>query len=224
MAFVNTSESQKTQESNCAFCSAAGAVNLTRGYSEVTSSDVAEKLGVGQSALQSAKGGQAENIIKFVKAETKRKCCKLVENETTLITALDEMKKQPSKTVFALHVSGKITDNGKVSHWLNALSLNGPHGRELRFFDFQTNRDLPRGLKSAMRADPSWVGSKNPASSLSPFVGIVGQDELSADKQKALLWGREPDTTAHRAMHGAVQAGTFQKDHSTAVEVLAFPP
>ena len=190
----------------------------------MTSSDVAGKLGVGQSAFQNAEGGQAENIIKFVEKETKRKCCRLVENETKLTTALDEMKKQPSKTVFALHVSGKISDNTIASHWLNALSVNGPHGRELRFFDFQTNRNLPKRLRSAMYGDPSWVGSKNPASSLSPFVGIVAQDELSSDKQKALSWGRKPDTTAHRAMHGAVQAGTFQKDHSTAVEVLAFPP
>lgn len=224
--FVNSAGSQKIQESNCVFCSAAGAVNLCNGTATYTSENAASSTGSLQNAMSSATGkGQAARVIEFVEANTNRKATNLVETEIPLSEALEKMKSMPDKTVFVIHVSGKVHDDeGSKSHWLNALRVTSSAEAGLRFFDFQTNRELPKALKGAMHTDPSWVGARNPSSSTAPFIGIVEQGDLSSDKQRAIMTGKTPDPTAHRSMHRAVQRGTFVTKEATAVKVLAFPP
>lgn len=224
---VNASDRVKTQESNCAFCSAAGAVNLTFGSSRYSSKDVADLVGSGQSAMASTGGGgQAAKIISFVEAKTKpsRKAVRILDSETKLPQAIQKMKEFPPNTVFAIHISGQTVVGDKCSHWLNALLTKGSSDKVLRYFDFQTNRVLSKEWKGPLYGDPTMVGGANPSSSMNPFVGIVAQDEMLATKANALQHGQTPDGTAHRGLHVAQQSGTFLPNASTADDVIAFPP
>ncbi len=226
--FVNASRGVSAQKENCALCSAAGAVNLTIGSSRYSSNDVASLTGVATAGAFAAVAGHEEAIIAFVEAKTQpsRTAASIVETGTPLADAIDAMLAQPIGTVFVLHLSGKtvasVDDPNTNSHWLNAILVENGGAGELRYFDFQTNRKLPNAERS--RFLRSWVGGANPSSSLAPFIGIVGQAELSFEKRRLGGIGQELDEGAHRTMHAAHQAGTFLPETTTAQTILAFPP
>lgn len=225
---VNAAERLKAQETNCAFCSAAGAVNLILGSSRHTSSDVSKFFGsIFQGSMSSASGGgQTSNIIQFVESKTnqKRKAIMAIDSEISLTDAINRMKNFPARTVFVMHIFGMTDVGDKCSHWLNAILTTESGDRALRYFDFQTNRVLSKEQRGAMHQDPTMIGGANPSSSLSPFVGIIAQDELLAAKQQDLMYQRPPNATAHRALHAARQKGTFLLNTSEARTLIAFPP
>lgn len=224
---VNSAIYENIQQTNCAFCSAAGAVNLTLGHSLYTTQNVQNFSGGGQGSMASAAGdGQDKKIIGFVEHYTRpaRKSIITVASKIELPKAIKDMKLLPERTVFALKIDGRTASGATPCHWLNALRINNAGERTLRYFDFQTVRDVPRRLKGGVWQDPTMVGGKNPSTSVQPFVGIIGQNELFAAKSYRLQHGDTPDPMAHRSLHAAVQSGTFLPQASFALTVIAFPP
>lgn len=182
---------------NCAACTAAGAVNLTIGRSEISSGMVAatRKMADCDISMGEDVGQQIENIAAYVKDKTRRKCLRSPAGETARDAVESWMKTQPDGTVFAVDAFGHVTAAGKtIGHWLNAILAGG----KLRYFDFQPMRE---------GSGTAFVGAKNPATSTAPFVGVVTQTRS--------------DATTHN-MHATVQAGSF--DDGVELIALAFPP
>ena len=218
---VNSAASYGNQTSNCLFCTAAGVVNLVQGSSVTTSSNAASASGSFENSMSSASGdGQSAKLIDFIAGALAppREAVELVEQETPWVVARDLMRDMPAGTVYAVHISGPVMEgSGNKSHWLNAMRVNDQPDRCLRFFDFQTMRAVPRRIASSLHPG-GWVGSENPSSSLSPFIGIV-QQEADTPKQ----WQQLPDQ-AHHSLHRSVQAGSFTESEASVSSIIAFPP
>lgn len=188
-----------SNEKNCALCSAAGVVNLARGSSQWSTGMVAEavdsadcKTGAGASV-----DAQAATISDFGSAMTGRKPQKrgAMNKEVSYEEAKAFMEEQPDKTVFAVCCSGTLARGGECKcHWLNAAKWGG----SIRYFDFQP-------MKNSRAALP---GKANPASSTTPFIGVITQRSVGA---------------TGRQMHSPSQSGSFDTSRVKMV-VLAFAP
>jgi len=182
---------------NCAACTAAGAVNLTIGRSDISSAIVAKTLGTGDNVKTMGEdtGSQTVNIRDYVTKQTGRRC-EATANDISLADAENWMRAKPEKTVFAVLASGNVPHDSETKcHWLNAILAGGV----IRYFDFQPMR------KSKCGGD--FVGHANPATSTKPFVGVITQSQNGA---------------TNRQMHLADQAGVF--DGSVKLTVIAFLP
>lgn len=180
---------------NCAACTAAGAVNLSLGTSEISSGHVAESLGKGDNVTTMGTDTKAQivNIRDFVRGKTGRETDE-TSYELPLDAAEDWMRAKPNKTVFAVLASGNVPHDSEAKcHWLNAIVAGG----RIRYFDFQPMRHSTKG--------GDFVGHKNPATSTRPFVGVITQSQFGAN---------------HKQMHSSVQAGIF--DGSVKLTVIAF--
>jgi hypothetical protein len=186
-------------EQNCAVCSAAGAVNLSRGRSLLSTGKVAEQLHTSDSkmGMGSSVDTQAANIAQFVQGQTGRQSEITGSMDAGLpyAEASARMQGYPDGTVFAVCVSGSLVgEAGRKCHWLNALKAGG----NIRYFDFQSNRTF-------RSATPT--GGQNPATSTVPIIGVVSQLSTSVTNAK---------------MHSPDQPGAFATGTVDCV-IVAFP-
>jgi hypothetical protein len=188
-AFTGTSV---PSQRNCAFCSAAGAVNLLLGAGRFTSGDVAKVEGCADDKpdVKSPLFGidnQLKSVANFVTTNTQlpAKQYGSKADEKDCQEAMAWMNSQPHATVFVVYASGPLLgDRNAVkiinkSHWLNAKKTK----QDLVFFDFQTNRQY-KG--KAFMGKSEFTGSKNASTCKLPFVGVITQNEggtVSSDLQ-----------------------------------------
>lgn len=188
-------------DKNCAACTAAGAVNLTIGRSEVTSKLVAQAVNKADSEFTMGEDvdTQIKNIRKYVERKTGLRS-EVTDGEMSLADAENWMRMKPNKTVFAVFAKGILRPSYAAArvpraHWLNAILAGG----KIRYFDFQP-------MRRSMRGDP-FVGHMNPATCTKPFVGVITQTQHYARVEH---------------MHSPHQAGVF--DDSVKLIVIAFMP
>jgi hypothetical protein len=226
--YTNQRPAQTTQsESNCEFCAAAGAVNLTPG-AQRQGSTLAAKYHQLLDMKPSAAGGiaaQANRIGEFVAEKTGRRWAssggaKFLEKPYAEVEQF--MARMRNGTVFAIYVSGKTALDLKTklnptprSHWLNAKKIAG----KIHYFDFQTNRFYTGGASQGKTADelqPS--GNRNPSSSMFPFIGIEIQT----------IGVKKADDESAWNLHSSdyrLQRGIFDTAHAeTKMLALAFFP
>ena len=217
---VNSATRRKDTLTNCAACTAAGAISLTVGHSASSSGRVAaaRKQADGMYAMGDTREAQVINIADHVSRETGRKA-EQSGADLSLEAATQWMNAQPEKSVFAVLATGDLVRQTGWSscHWLNALKAGG----KLRYFDFQSMRAVPRdqALGTSMRgmldmlksgqtpSEPKLVGNANPATSGRPFIAVETQESKGV---------------AQRHLHAPEQTGSFTDD--VKLLVIAFPP
>jgi hypothetical protein len=220
---------KSASETNCEFCAAAGAVNLTPGAPRQTSRQAAEYAGLKDLRPPAAGGiaAQAKRIVKFVVAKTGRRWgssggAGFAEKPYAEVEKF--MAQMRNGTVFVIYISAPTAMDvktklkpGQRSHWLNAKKM----GNNIHYFDFQTNRNYSDGAFYGMsEEDLKPVGGQNPSSSMMPFVGVEIQTlgKRSADDKSEL----------NQALHSSdyrLQRGIFDTSHAdTKMLALAFFP
>jgi hypothetical protein len=202
--YTNTAKSRGyagggSSEQNCAICTAAGAVNLCRGYSLLSTGKVAEQLHTSDSKLGmgTSVDNQVARIAEFVESKTGRhfQIAGSMDAGVPYAEAAVRMQAYPDGTVFALCVSGMLVGGTeRKCHWLNALKAGG----SVRYFDFQSNRTFRSGAPT---------GGRNPATSTVPIIGVVSQLTTGVSNSK---------------MHSADQPGAFATGTVDCV-IIAFP-
>ncbi|WP_198362022.1 RHS repeat-associated core domain-containing protein, partial [Burkholderia ubonensis] len=212
---ASTPGSQRwASENNCASCTAAGAVSLIKlshsaSNSGLPSDYVSHENYNFDFQLGDNIAEQASNIISFVRKETGY-FTKILPSTFSNAqaedawTSVDEahswMRAQPNGAIFAVLISGAIPRvNVTTTHWLNAaLAPNG----SIVYIDFQSNRGTPLNPRTGGRRVPFYNRSAGPSTSVSPFAGIIEQNEGDGN------------------LHGADQLGTF--DSSARIAVVSF--
>lgn len=210
--FTNTAQSTKqvwltqrsASQSNCEFCTAAGACNLVLGTNMFTSGDAAQFAGLDDKKPAGGISQQCVRIEAFVVNKLRRRCVTFgsAAAEAPCAETLAWMQAQLDGTVFAVYASGTALGLRR-SHWLTAMRS----GSGLHFFDFQTNREYRDKPVFGKNAFP---GGRNPSSCRMPFVGVITQLGATSSKD---LHSSDP----------LRQTGMFDPSDTTMV-VLAFPP
>ena len=197
--YVNTAGRPKFAEANCEFCAAAGAVNLAGNLTRIdtgstsgaaprfTSTKAADYAGLFDTVQMG--GDQVKRVAKFVCSHSGRKFVEFGASgampSKSYAESTEFMKNLPDHTVFVIWADGDLESGDDVSHWLNAIKVNG----DIRYFDFQVNSTF-------------FGGSKNPASCNRPFVGI--------ETAKAARGSRALQSSDPRQQVGMFQTSTVK--------------
>lgn len=147
--YVNTAGRPKFAEANCEFCAAAGAVNLAGNLTRIdtgstsgaaprlTSTKAADYAGLFDTVQMG--GNQVKRVAKFVCSHSGRTFVEFGASgampSKSYAEATEFMKNLPDHTVFVIWADGDLESGDDVSHWLNAIKVNG----DIRYFDFQVN-------------------------------------------------------------------------------------
>ena len=168
-------------ETNCASCSAAGAVCLLRvKLAAVTSASAAafaRSVGVGKPYQM---GGdvqeQFDHIMAYVLSEVPGVVVTLSPPDMSLQVASAWMEGHTFGTTFVVYAEGNVTTmDGSRMHY---HFLNAHHGGRVAYVDFQSNRK-PRTTGRGV-VGLAYVGSDGPATSDFPFVAVLTQEEEGA--------------------------------------------